>query len=266
VAGTTGNPDATCEAVCDIAVASYNPDGSPDTSFGDNGKLTTRFFGFNEIAYAIAVQPNGKIIAAGYVCNDTTCDIALVRYNPDGSLDPAFDADGKVTTDFEGGFDGARALTIQPDGKIIVAGFVQRELDNYSAIVRYNSDGSLDPAFGAGGIAFNEFGINGFCAMALQPDGKIVTTGDMFLARYHGQADIATFTYDPNGQFDDLAAGETATDTFSYVITNGILTDTATVTITITGVDNPPLTGTNLKTRENHSEPKFARPAAVWLI
>jgi uncharacterized delta-60 repeat protein len=193
VAGATGNPGATCESVCDIAVASYNPDGSPDTTFGSNGKVTTRFFGFDEEAHTVAVQSDGKIVAAGYVCSSISCDIALVRYNPDSSLDPTFDSDGKVTTDFDGGFDGALAMTIQPDGKIIAAGFIERDKIRYSAVVRYNADGSLDPEFGAGGIADNDFGYNNVYAIALQSDGKIVTTGYMILARYLGKAIIQTY-------------------------------------------------------------------------
>jgi uncharacterized delta-60 repeat protein len=241
VTGAIGTPSETCEIVCDIGVASYNPDGSPDSTFGTNGKVTTRFFGFFEWARAVAVQSDGKIIIAGIASDISSCDIALARYNPDGSLDPTFDSDGKVTTDFEGWFDTALALTIQPDGKIIAAGNVSRDIETYSAIVRYNADGSLDTTFGSDGIAYNKFGYSGFSAVALQSDGKIVTTGNTILARYHGKTDKGTFTYDPNGQFETLTAGETAIDTFTYMITDGVLTDTATVTITITGVNEPSL-------------------------
>ena len=90
--------------------------GALDPTFGGEGKVTTDF-GANELARAVAIQPNGTIVAAGA----SGGDFALARSNRDGSLDTSFDLDGKVTTDF-GFFDDALAVAIQPNGKILAAG------------------------------------------------------------------------------------------------------------------------------------------------
>src|SRR6266540_406224 len=86
----------------DFAVARYNPDGSLDTSFDGDGKVVTDFGGTNDEASAVAVQAaDGKIVAAGTTVPGVhRFDFALARYNADGSLDPSFDGDGRVTTDF----------------------------------------------------------------------------------------------------------------------------------------------------------------------
>ncbi len=90
--------------------------------FGSGGKVTTDFSGFDGAA-ALALQPDGKVVVAGssspFVGN---ANFALARYNPDGSLDPTFGSGGTVITDFGGNGDGAAALALQPDGKIVVAG------------------------------------------------------------------------------------------------------------------------------------------------
>jgi uncharacterized delta-60 repeat protein len=149
----------------DLAIACYNSDGSLDVAFGVGGKVTTDS-GLNEFATALAIQSDGKIVAAGRVSQVRTAagvidsDFGVVRYNPNGSLDTTFGVDGKVTTDFVGRDDGALALAIQSDGKIIAAGEMWFPPDGtpYSglrsrrgALVRYNKDGSLDTTFGAGG-------------------------------------------------------------------------------------------------------------------
>ena len=125
----------------DFALARYNSDGSLDTSFGTGGKVTTDFFSQNDQAFAVALQSDGKIIAAG----STFLDFALARYNSDGSLDATFGSGGKVTTDFAFS-DQAFAVALQSDGKIIAAGFAnqgRRDINDF-ALARYNSDGSLD--------------------------------------------------------------------------------------------------------------------------
>jgi uncharacterized delta-60 repeat protein len=100
-----------------FALARYNPNGSLDTSFSGDGKQTTDFPG-NDEARGVALQSDGKIVAAGFA---GAADFALARYNPDGSLDTSFSGDGKQTTDF-GGFDQANGVALQGDGKIVAAG------------------------------------------------------------------------------------------------------------------------------------------------
>jgi len=103
----------------DFVLARYNTDGSLDTSFDSDGKVTTDLGDFDP-ATDVAIQPDGAIVAAGFT-GDDEFDFALARYRRDGSLDTSFDLDGKVTTDF-GASDVAQAVTIQPDGRIVAAG------------------------------------------------------------------------------------------------------------------------------------------------
>src|SRR5262249_2841121 len=107
-----------------FGLARYRGDGSLDTSFDGDGKVTTGVIGFDSnYGYSMAVQSDGKILVAGALYNNGTLDFdfALVRYNPDGSLDTSFDGDGKATTDF--GSDFGRGVALQSDGKILVAGY-----------------------------------------------------------------------------------------------------------------------------------------------
>ena len=96
----------------DFALARYNPNGSLDTSFSGDGKQTTDFGGFDAGDSGVAIQANGKIVAVGGEFGRGG-DFALARYNPNGSLDTSFSGDGKQTTDFGGGFDGANGVALQ---------------------------------------------------------------------------------------------------------------------------------------------------------
>src|SRR5687768_2861496 len=102
----------------DFAVARYKPDGTLDTSFSMDGKLTTDFGGF-DYALDVAIQTDGKIVAVGWSNSPAARGFAIARYNSDGSLDTSFNGIGRVVTP-----DSAEAdsVAIQPDGKILVAG------------------------------------------------------------------------------------------------------------------------------------------------
>ncbi|HEY3128954.1 MAG TPA: hypothetical protein VGL91_05810, partial [Acidobacteriota bacterium] len=101
----------------------YKTDGTLDTTFGTSGKVTTDFSVTDE-ATAIAIQLDGKIVAAGFAAPGSSMDFALARYNTNGRLDTTFGiaGTGKVTTDFSGREDEAFAIAIQSDGKILLAG------------------------------------------------------------------------------------------------------------------------------------------------
>jgi uncharacterized delta-60 repeat protein len=181
-----------------FAVARYNPDGSLDATFGAGGKLITTFGGADQ-ASSLGIQPDGKIVVAGHTDTGTSTDLAVARYNPDGSLDATFGTGGKVTTNFTGSSDDvASAVAIQFDGKIIVAGDSQ---DNF-AVARYNPDGSLDATFGTDGKVTTDLGGEDLVhAMALQADGQIVvageSSGNFALARYQAFAPLLV-RLDPN--------------------------------------------------------------------
>src|SRR5215469_15043858 len=185
----------------DFALARYNPDGTLDQGFGSSGMQTTDFFGNEDSAFGVVIQPDGKIVLAGYAHHGvdvTTSDFAMARYNSDGSLDQTFGSSGKVTTDFFGSDDVAYRIALQPDGKLVLAGLTfnpATKSDDF-AVARYNPNGSLDSSFGAGGKQTTDFFGNADYAtgVAIQADGKIVvagyashgsSTGDLALARYN---------------------------------------------------------------------------------
>jgi uncharacterized delta-60 repeat protein len=142
-----------------MALIRYNSNGSIDNSFGVNGKVLTNFANVSCSLKALALQPDGKIVAVGYTLDkaitaNTKTDFAIVRYNANGSLDTSFDGDGRVTTDFDSAIDIAYALAIQTDGKIVVAGDSRQGLKMQSVMARYNANGSLDLSFNATGKVF----------------------------------------------------------------------------------------------------------------
>ncbi len=177
-----GNVENFDTGAIDFAVARYNTDGSLDNTFDGDGTLTTDFNnGGNDLARDVAIQSDGKIVVVGYTDDFIDGDIALARYNTDGSLDTSFDTDGKLTTDFGVGYDYGYAVTIQSDGKILVAGQVSdASLDNFG-LVRYNTDGSFDTSFDLDGKVLTNFTSYSYgYDMALQSDGKILVGGTTY--------------------------------------------------------------------------------------
>jgi uncharacterized delta-60 repeat protein len=162
-----------------FAVARYNADGTLDTSFSGDGKQTTDFTRRNDPALDLTLQPDGKIVAAGISKADgSNPNVALARYNADGTLDASFSGDGKVTTDFSGGYDQAYAVALQPDGKIVVGG-ATAGLGGRFLIARYDTSGALDSTFNGGGFAATNFTRHDDFAygLALQADGNLVLVG-----------------------------------------------------------------------------------------
>jgi uncharacterized delta-60 repeat protein len=184
-----------------FGVARFNSNGTLDTSFGNNGQVATGFSGpgYQSIAYGVALQSDGKIVAAGYTIANGSHEFALVRYNSNGTLDTTFGTGGRVLTSFRGvgvTEDLAFAVAIQPDGKIIAAGdsFDNQRNGGY-ALVRYNSNGSLDTSFGTGGKVTTSTG-NPISNVAVQSDGRIVVAGGsgagFELARYNSNGSLDT--------------------------------------------------------------------------
>jgi uncharacterized delta-60 repeat protein len=151
-------------------------EGDLDPSFGTDGIVVTEFEGGPASAVAVAVQPDGKIVAAGRadgVLSLTDTNFGLVRYNQDGSLDPAFGTGGKVLTDFGTVNDQANGMAIQSDGKIVVAGDNLRD----ALVARYQPDGSLDPSFASGVVTAGLAGSYRARSLAIQRDGRIIVAG-----------------------------------------------------------------------------------------
>jgi len=207
----------------DFALARYNSDGSLDPSFGAAGKQTSDFFGNLDQANGVALESDGKIVVVGVTKRSdsfSTGDFALARYNPDGTLDPGFGAAGKQTSDFFGNFDQANGVVIQPDGKIVLAGYAQHGDDNPTAdfaLARYKLNGDLDQGFGSGGKVTTDFfgGEDVAYAIAIQSDGKLVVAGLAFNSGA-GSTDFALARYNPDGSLDQAfgAGGKQTTDFF----------------------------------------------------
>ncbi len=166
----------------DFTVIQYNTDGTLDTGFGTGGKVTTPIGNGDDLCYAGAIQSDGKIVLAGYSYNGSDYDFAAVRYDTDGSPDTEFGTGGKVTARIGTGDDFGYAVTIQSDGKIVIAGRSHNGSDYDFAAVRYNSDGTPDTDFGTDGRVTTAIGTgdDGGFGMAVQPDGNIVVTGNSY--------------------------------------------------------------------------------------
>jgi uncharacterized delta-60 repeat protein len=186
--------------------------GPLDPSFGTSGIVATDFAGTGASAAALAVQPDGKLVLAGAAGFNSSPTFALARYNTNGTLDASFGTGGKVTTDVGGRFESARAVAVQGDGKIVVAGGTVNGFFNDFAVVRYNSNGTLDTSFGSGGEVLTDFGVSAqACCIAAQPDGKIVVAG---FANIDGGYNFELVRYNSDGTLDGTfgTGGKVTTD------------------------------------------------------
>jgi len=164
----------------DFALARYNTDGSLDTSFDGDGKLTTAFGAGDDFGRSVAVQSDGKIVVVGNSFNGAIYELAVARYNADGSLDTSFGGDGKVTTAVgTNQQEGLQSVALQPDGRILVAGVGFNGTNDDFAVVRYNTDGSLDATFDEDGILVLSVGPGDDNAfdVVIRPDGSMVAVG-----------------------------------------------------------------------------------------
>lgn len=194
-------------AACGFAVSRFRSDGSLDASFGQDGLVRTDITPELDAADQLLIQPDGKILVGGYGgkergVSEPVSDFALVRYMPNGTLDEGFGTAGMVTTDF--GFrDGIQAMALQPDGKIIAAGYSIDDIGDgpFSlALARYNMDGDLDLTFGSGGRIVADGGQ--ILALSVLPDGRIraagVSGGSFLLASYNQSGSLDT-SFGDNG-------------------------------------------------------------------
>jgi uncharacterized delta-60 repeat protein len=181
-----------------FALARLDASGSLDESFGDGGRVRTDFGG-SDAALDVVVQPDGKIVAAGL----TSDDFAVARYRKGGGLDGKFSANGKNRTDFNGGEDAAVGVVLQPNGRIVLAGEAAPpgpDMGPQFGLVRYRSNGGLDPTFSGNGKQRTRFGSNDeeYATDVVLQEGLIVVVGratpgvphefDFGLARYFGQS------------------------------------------------------------------------------
>ncbi len=183
----------------DYVVVRYNSDGTLDQSFHSGGIVKTNISRTDK-GRSVAIQPDGKIVVAGYSYSGTTYDFSMVRYFSDGSLDTAgFGDKGKVMTDITQDNDYGMGMALQTNGKIIVVGTANRKL----AIVRYNQDGSVDTDFGSGGatlISLENGLVGNDESVTIQPDNKIVVSCSYY--NQDGLSKIAVVRCDTTGAPD----------------------------------------------------------------
>ena len=241
----------------DFAIERYNPDGTLDSTFGNAG--TSRVdVGTSEFLYSVELQSDGKITVAG-TSRDfdwTYMQFRVVRLNANGSVDPSFGNDGVATTWFHGTNQQIYDHIVTDDGGILASGWVNngsvaiaRFFESTTGVAPVAIDDWVvtDEATVLNGNLFddNGFGVDfdyddlAFEVSELnsQPliSGDTITLPSQALVTVNSDG---TFSYDPNGQFNHLAEGESATDTFVYRITEGALSsEMATVTVTINGID-----------------------------
>jgi uncharacterized delta-60 repeat protein len=153
-----------------------------DATFGDGGLVITDFGIADDQARALAVQEDGKIVVAGYSSNSAVKDIAVVRYLPDGGLDPDFNDGGTLSFNISDGNATVQSLSIAADGRIIIAGAFDTALgraDTNGFVVRLNNDGSSDNTFGENGRFILSFeGLScGLNDLQVLDDGRYAVAG-----------------------------------------------------------------------------------------
>ncbi|HQA12445.1 delta-60 repeat domain-containing protein, partial [Zoogloea sp.] len=197
----------------DFALVRYLADGSLDTSFGGgDGIVTTAVGSADDQAWSMAVQADGRIVLGGV----SSTDVAVVRYLADGTLDTSFSGDGKQIVDISGSSDEAFGLALQADGKIVQVGSANIAGTLDFAVLRYNTDGSLDTGFGGGdGIVTTSIGSSWEAAhgVAIQADGKIVVGG---YTRGAVDNDFAIVRYAADGSLDTTFGGGSGITTTNF--------------------------------------------------
>lgn len=170
----------------DFAVARYTPDRDLDPSFGDHGTVTTDFGDSLDWAYALALQPDGKIVVGGVSDRSGSKDFALARYHADGRLDDTFGDGGLVTSDLRKlTAETVRGLVVAPDGRIVAAGPTAEEAATLRPqadfmVAGYTATGDPDPSFGIAGVMTTDFDDQSFdvpYALVRQPDGRLLLGG-----------------------------------------------------------------------------------------
>ncbi|MGH9136915.1 MAG: Ig-like domain-containing protein [Acidimicrobiales bacterium] len=215
-----------------FVVARYGSDGVPDSSFGGGDGHVETSFGVgssgsapHDIATAVDLHPDGRIVVAGFSSLASRFQMAVVRYRTDGSLDPAWDGDGIVTTPV-GTLSQAFGVTVASDGRALAAGETNTGGNVDIGLVRYSEDGSLDAGFGSGGVVTTDVGSgrNGARAVGVQDDGRILVAGDsrdglangINVVRYHGDAPPDTTPPETTITSAPAAVTNNATPTFEF--------------------------------------------------
>jgi uncharacterized delta-60 repeat protein len=191
-----------------LAVVRLTTNGILDNSFDLDGKAIIDATIYSDYALDMVLNADGKIILAGNKANSSNEDCLTVRLNANGSIDNTFNADGVVWTDFAGTSNSGRALTVQPDGKTITAGYHGNSGD--FTLVRYTVNGNLDISFDTDGKKLIDFGSDTIVraySTTLQVDGKILVAGNIDNS-VNGNADLALARLNSDGSLDSTFGGD----------------------------------------------------------
>lgn len=185
----------------DFALLRFMPDGKPDSSFSQDGMATLNI-GFDDNILSISVLPDGKILTSG-VARTNKMKFALAQFLPNGALDTGFGTNnGYSLTALGVSYDVCASMAVQPDGKILLAGATVINGWPDIGLLRFNSDGILDPDFGSFGIVTTPFSTTADIGLkvVLQPDGKIIVAGTS--NNVQKKSELALFRYLSNGDLD----------------------------------------------------------------
>jgi uncharacterized delta-60 repeat protein len=163
-----------------VGLVRLTTDGVVDPTFGTNGVVNSPL-GLGDVtreAFGLAIQPDDRIIITGEVQVAGVLDVLVARFTADGALDPSFGTNGVTTTAFTSQGDAGKAVALQADGRIVVAGRTALFGSSDFGLARYSADGTPDPAFGNGQLVVDFLsGNDGAESVVVQPDGKIVVAG-----------------------------------------------------------------------------------------
>jgi uncharacterized delta-60 repeat protein len=199
-----------------FAVARYLPNGTLDKSFSRDGLRSLDLGWGDDVASAVAIQPDGKIVVAGRGSRNEQLsgdDFAFARLRPNGTLDPTFSGDGLRTVNFGGRrFDQARSIDLQPNGRILAAGSsaLWPDLRPRMAVLRLRANGTLDATFSGDGRLLTRPGPYGGYAEGVvrHPDGRVIVAGARFEDGDHFPSDWVVARYTYNGSLDPSFGGD----------------------------------------------------------
>jgi uncharacterized delta-60 repeat protein len=198
----TGGAEGVDETPVGI-VLRYMPDGTPDKSFSQDGRMALVNNEFDTYGRAIALLPDGRIVVLTALDNETSSIVVLYCFHPDGTPDFSFGEQGNVRFDLDSRYLGTYAMTVQADGKIVFAGYIGEDDEEFNTVymTRYFPDGSIDSLFGVNGLfsALIGDGYTSINSLAVQPDGHIVATGYCAINNAEG---LLTIRVTPEGELD----------------------------------------------------------------
>jgi uncharacterized delta-60 repeat protein len=214
-----GTVDTGGAAASDWLVAKLTADGDVDTTWASAGLAQISFdLGGDrvDVASALAVQPDGRIVVSGHATvGSGNLDPAAARLLANGSLDPTFSGDGRTTIPMLGSEDFASAVALGPAGTIYLAGHAGAFLEGDSFVVRLLPGGALDSNFAIGGIRtfrYNPLRESFADALALQPDGAVVVAGRSLTLAPEATGDMGVARLLPSGTLDSSFSGNGLTE------------------------------------------------------